>query len=76
MPGGDGLGSFGLNYEETAILCEGMEARRARIPPEERCKKCEGNGMIQVGCAISHGIYSLCIACLGTGKKQKKEAGP
>lgn len=50
-----------------------LEARRARILPEERCPECDGRGAKRVGCASTRSIYWDCLACLCTGLKSKYE---
>ena len=61
----------GLGYSETATLELGMEARRDSIPPKERCEACDGRGMVRIGCAITHAVYSECFHCLSTGLKDR-----
>lgn len=61
---------FGRSYEKTCTLELGMEARRAGIPPDDRCKRCGGGGHLAIiGCAMTHSIYTECGRCHGTGRE-------
>ncbi len=62
-----------LDMNSTTTLELGMRTRQESIPPEKRCSKCEGTGMIRIGCAITHAIYTSCWFCSATGLKEKAD---
>lgn len=61
-------------YDTTGIIESGMEKLRESIPENERCKTCDGQGKVYVGCALVCSIYEDCFRCNGDGHEPKKLA--
>lgn len=59
--------------DDTMYLERDMEFRRAQIPLDERCPKCDGKGSIRTGGPSTCSLYANCIDCSGTGLKSKNE---
>lgn len=60
-----------MNRETSRILGMGMQKQQESIPLDERCDYCDGKGMVYVGCAIDHNLYTDCIWCRTTGLKKE-----
>lgn len=46
------------------------EKRRASIPTGERCKRCDGKGIINEACATDSTECEVCWVCGGDGLKK------
>lgn len=56
------------------ITMEAMTNRQSSINPEDRCTICDGMGLIPRKMSGTYVEYVPCIACGGSGKRNKKNS--
>ena len=64
---------FRVDDPNDTMLEIDMGFRQSRIPPEERCPKCDGKGSVRTGGPSTCSLYANCIDCSGTGLKSRYE---
>ncbi|OGG48818.1 hypothetical protein A2678_00340 [Candidatus Kaiserbacteria bacterium RIFCSPHIGHO2_01_FULL_53_31] len=61
-----------MDIHQTRILEARMRLQQENIPAKDQCARCKGEGHIDVGCAFTHAMYSLCADCDGSGRNVRQ----